>query len=93
MCRVYLLYNPTGSRVSGHYGEAYGNCLSNAALTTIAADLAARRYPTTGTRTSRSTAQGLNHDVTAEDATADATPEDREKIERAIEESLFLLME
>ena len=93
VCRVYLLYNPTGGRVSGHYGEAHGNCLSNAALTTITADLASRRYPTTGTRTSRSTAQVLSHDVTAEDTAADVTPEDREKIERAIEESLFLLME
>ena len=82
VCRVYLLYEPNGSRVDGHYGEAYGNCLSRSALEEVVEDLTYQRYPTTGTRISPSTAQALS-----------LTPEDREQIERAIEESLFLLME
>ena len=93
VCRVYLLYEPNGSRVIGHYGEAYGNCLSSAALSSVAEDLIDQRYPTTGTRISPSATQALRFEVEDRAVEEGVTPEDREKIESAIEDSLILLME
>ena len=89
VCRIWLFYEPDGNRVSGHYGEAYGNCLSSSALSSITEDLTYQRYPTTGTRSSQSATSLTTRPETLQPP---VTPEVQEALEQAIEDSLFLLM-
>ncbi len=90
VCRVWLFYEPDGNRVSGHYGEAYGDCLSRSAIDSIAEDLTYERYPTTGTRSSQSATSPA---TTLEAPHPPVTAETQEALEQAIEDSLFLLMQ
>ncbi len=89
VCRVWLFYEPDGNRVSGHYGEASGDCLSRSAIASMAEDLTYGRYPTTGTRSSQSAASLT---TTQEALQPPVTPEVQETLEQAIEDSLFLLI-
>ena len=57
-CRGAFLYEPGGNTVQGHYGFGVGSCSS--ATRSIAEDVAARRYPTTGTRIRQATSQAFS---------------------------------
>ncbi len=88
ICRSMLLYEPQGTTVRGHYGDGQGSCESNAAINSIAEDLALERYPTTGTRISQSAAAPLVQHM-EEHAPADI----QEAIEQAIGDSLSDLLD
>ncbi len=95
VCRVYLLYEPNGNRVRGHYGYTYGNCISNSAISAIAEDLAYERYPTIGTHISNYSSQEFRFEAEEEmgGAVKDGTQKDGEGIAEAIGEELLLLTE
>ena len=79
-CHVYFLEEPQGGRVQGHYGSGSAtNCAEEAAT-----DVALERYPTTGTRLSRSAVSPLFREMEES-----IPPEIQESVEGAIEDMLF----
>ena len=88
-CRGYFLYEPGGNTVQGHYGFGLGSC-GGASARPIAEDVAARRYPTTGTRIRQATSQAFSLEAEEEAA---VTREETEEIEAVIEELLDLMMD
>ena len=83
ICRGAFLYEPGGNIVQGHYGFGVGSCSS--AARSIAEDIVARRYPTTGTRIRQATSQAFSLEAEEEAA---VTREETEEIEAVIEELL-----
>ena len=83
-CRSILLYEPRDATVRGHYGDGIGSCRSDAVINAMATDIALERYPTTGTRLSRSAISPLYRGMEE-----NIPPEIQESIEEAIDDILF----
>ena len=90
VCRGSFLYEPGGNTVQGNYGFGLGSCDEDSVVRSLAADIVARRYPTTGTRTSQATSQAFSLEAEEEAA---VTREETEEIEAVIEELLDVMMD
>ena len=86
-CHVYFLEEPQGSRVQGHYGSGPPTSV-DACSEAAATDIALERYPTVGTRLSRSAVSPLSREMEE-----GIPPEIQEPIEEAIEDMLFHMTE
>ena len=86
-CHVYFLKEPQGDRVQGHYGSGPSTSV-DACSEAAATDIVLERYPTTGTRLSRSAVSPLFRKMEE-----NIPPEIQEPVEEAIEDGLFDLME
>ena len=86
-CHGYFLEEPRGDRVQGHYGLG-STRTTDSCSEGIATDIALERYPTTGTRLSRSAVSPLYRGMEE-----NISPEIRESVEEAIEEMLFRMVE
>ena len=88
VCRGAFLYEPGGNTVQGHYGFGVGSCDEDSVVRSIAEDIVARRYPTTGTRIRQATSQAFSLEAEEEAA---VTREETEEMEAVIEELLDLM--